>query len=106
MYGKIKIGDADVEVLASAATPYKYNKIFGEDLFKYLAKGMDEQESLEVAPKLAYVMNMDAQHQTATANRDGFEAWLEGFAFMDIVEKAADIIQHFMQTSKTNVDPK
>lgn len=107
MLKTVTIGDVEVEILSNAATPYRYNMVFHDDLIMKTANGMTEAEAVEIAPKLGYIMAQQAQKgDLSKLSEDRFLAWLEQFEFMDVIEASADIIEAYTASKKTTSVPK
>lgn len=87
MYGVIKIGEKDVPMLATAATPIKYRQVFQKNLLPYFMGKATDDEAAEMIGELAYIMASDADRRDSMKlSLDGYVKWLEGFdplAFVD-----------------------
>lgn len=87
MYGVIKIGEKDVPMLATAATPIKYRQVFQKNLLPYFMGKATDDEAAEMIGELAYIMAADADRRDSMKlSQDGYVKWLEGFdplAFVD-----------------------
>ena len=106
MYGKVMIGNKEVEMLANAATPYRYQTIFKEDFFSRL-NGEVKFDLHDIWAKMGYVMAMQAQKaDMSKLNMDTFLAWLEGFETSAVFNAANDIGDIYNGTQETSVDPK
>ena len=100
MYRVIKIGEKEVEMVANAATVYRYKQIFHEDYFKRInSKDNDGYGNLEIFGRMGFVMAMQAQEKDlAKLNEESFFAWLEQFNPMD-VNLAVDAIAKLLNGS-------
>ena len=106
MYGKVMIGDKEVEMVANAATPYRYKAIFGEDFLKKV-KGQEEADPNDFFAKLGYVMAMQAQKKDmAKLNTETFYKWLEGYEPNDVFSACDAISEIYAGNASTDVDPK
>ena len=107
MYGKINIGDKEVELAANAATPFRYKQVFGKDIFQILGNEEKAQtEGVEAVTQLAFIMNKQAQK--ADMNKlsyDEFITWLEDFGSMAFIEASEDILNLYMENEKTTSTP-
>lgn len=108
MYQVIKIGEKDVEMVANAATVYRYKQIFHEDYFVRInAKDNDGFSNLEIFTRMGFVMAMQAEKKNmAKLNEENFFEWLEQFNPMD-VNLAVDAIARLLNgSSEGTADPK
>lgn len=106
MYGRIKIGDKDVELVANAATPYRYQQIFREDYLKKVS-GKEETDPTDFFVKIGFVMAMQAaKKDMSKINLESFFKWLEGFEPADVFAAASDIADVYNGEAAGNVDPK
>ena len=106
MFGTVKIGNKDVDMLANAATPYRYQMIFKEDFFGRVT-GKVEVESRDFFAKIGYVMAMQAvKADMNKLNVDTFLVWLEGFEPADVFSAAGDIADIYNGTREGSSSPK
>lgn len=107
MYKKIKIDGTDMELLANAATPFRFRQVFQKDLMAVFAnEERAQREGLEVVTELAYIMNKQAQKaDLSKLSFDDFIEWLEGFGPMAFVEASEDIIGVYVESSRTLSTP-
>lgn len=90
----IKIGDKEIYMKSTAATPMHYrNQFKGRDLLKEMAGfNGDDLSSIDtsVFDRLAYIMS--------GAFKDGIslEDWLEQFEMMEFIEAYEDIVELWM----------
>ena len=106
MSGKVVIGKKDVEMLANAATPYRFQQIFHEDFIKKVT-GKEEAEAVDFFAKIGFVMAMQAEKRDmAKLTTADFYAWLEGFEPSDVFGSANDIADLYNGNAKGDVDPK
>lgn len=110
MYKIIKIGEKEVALDSSAALPIRYTKIFHENFFKSvdaLTKAGESVEYFDTVQKLTYVMAMQADKADFNAlNVETFEAWLDGFSIMEMMDAVDSIVEVYTDSAKTAADPK
>ena len=105
-------GGRPLELAANAATPYRFKQIFKKDLFQLFTSAAikGEESGTDVAdsiPELAYVMNMQAQKADMNAlSFDDFMDWLEGFGPMDLIYAGESIMNFYLQSTTSSVQPK
>lgn len=106
MYGVVKIGDKDIEMVANAATPFRFKAVFHKDLIVIMTGG-DTAEISEVIPEIAFIMAKQAEKADMNKlNIDTFLDWLEQFAPLDVYTASDGIWSVFNGTGETNTDPK
>lgn len=109
MYGKINIGEKEVEMLANAATPYYYNQVFHEDFFEQ-SQDMNENTSgmtVGVFTKIAFIMAKQAEKKDMSKVNEGqFMKWLGDFEPMDLPNAIPDIVDLYMGNTKGTASPK
>lgn len=87
----VKIGDKDVELSASALTPFNYKRLFGRDLIKDIQQLQKDSRKGEMDPEtvamMTYVMAKEG-------NKDlpPIEEWLEGFGLFDLYESFNEVV--------------
>ena len=110
MQKTINIGGREVALRSSAATTYRYTQIFHEEFFdamKTLMGGENDIEAIDVAGKLAYVMNAQANNEDMNAlSAEKYIEWLDEFEFADFSDALTDVLEIFMGSSKGSVSPK
>ena len=96
----VTIGDKEIKMRSSGATPIKYQTMFHRDLFvdmKPLFAGMKvnadgtssiPMEAIEVFTRLAYDFACQGDPEMNTS----FEDWLEQFEMMDMMTSFTDIL--------------
>ena len=104
-------GGKEVKLAANAATPFRFKQLFNTDLLKIFqqsTKSEDDQMILaDVITQLAYIMNKQAEGANMNnISMDDFYTWLEGFEAMDFVNAAQAIIDVYLASTQTSVDPK
>lgn len=106
MYGTVSIGNKEVDMVANAATPYRYQQIFREDYLKKVS-GKEETDPTDFFVKIGFVMAMQAaKKDMSKINMESFYKWLEGFEPADVFAAAGDIADVYNGEAAGNVDPK
>lgn len=106
MFGKVKIGNKEVEMVANAATPYRYQQIFGEDYLKKVT-GKEEADPTDFFAKIGFVMAMQAaKKDLSKVNRETFYKWLEDFEPADVFNATSEIADIYNGDAQGEVDPK
>ena len=109
MYGIIKIGEKEIPMLATAATPIKYRQVFQKNLLPYFMGKASDEDAAEMVGELAYVMAADADKQdTMKLSMDGYLAWLEGFDPLAFVDGAvvSEILALYQGNAASHADAK
>lgn len=111
MYGKVKIGDKEIEMISNGATPYRFKQVFKRDLLKFfsdaVAGKVEDGEAADVASKLGYVMAMQCEKaDLSKLSEDTFIEWMEGFEANDVVLAAEDIIGLYSGNMEQTSDSK
>lgn len=128
MFGKVKIGEREVEMVANAATSYRYKQVFNEDLLvifsgAYKAKSRIEDddtpeekarkaseaeaEYIEIAEKIGFILSQQASKQDfQKINIDTFYEWLEQFTTSDLIRACDKIMAIFYANEKSSSTPK
>ena len=107
MYAKITIGSKEVEMAASAATPFCYSALFKKDLIKeqapLLSGKQDPAEAIGMINELAFVMAMNATRKLDEMRKlteDDFIEWLSRFEVFDMMAAANDILGVYLGNTK------
>lgn len=106
MYGVVKIGGKDIEMIGNAATPYRYKQIFHED---YLAQvtGKVETDPNDFFVKIGFTMAMQAtKKDMSKVGMEDFFAWLSQFEPADVFAAAEDIADLYNGNMETTVSPE
>lgn len=115
MLKTITIGEHEIDFLATAATPIRFNQVFsGEDFYGIItSEKMSDSTGTIAITKLAYVMAMQARNSREpekldfhALNNDTFVEWLEQFDPQDINDKLAEIAEVYMTSKKSVASPK
>lgn len=109
MFGKVKIGTKNVELVATAATPYWFKQIFHDDFFIISQTVTDGNEgaAVDLFSKIGYIMAKQAEKaDMRKLNEDTFIEWLEEFDPMDLALASGDIAMLYSGQTKTTAKPK
>lgn len=107
MYKLVTIGNQEVEMVANAATPFRYNQIFKEDFLKLASETKADASAAGTFIRLAYVMAMQAaKKDMAKLNEDSFLNWLEQFETNDLFNALNEITEVYAGNEKTSTSPK
>ena len=113
MLKTIQIGEKEVNLLANAATPFRYKMVFGEDIMVALNQinnsRRDEGEVMDIAPQLAFIMSKQAEldrEALKALTKDEYIEWLEEFESMDFVNATNEIFDLYLGTTKTTSKSK
>lgn len=106
MFGKVKIGEKEIEMLGNAATPYRYQQVFHEDYLKKVT-GKEEADPNDFFLKLGFVMAMQAEKKDMSkVGMTEFFKWLEQFEPSEAFAAASDIADLYNGNAQGDVDPK
>lgn len=107
MRGIVKIGEANVEMAANAATPYIYKQVFHEDFLREVQKD-DPQPDLLV--KMGFIMQKQAAvsspQELMKLNEGEFLDWLGQFEPMEPILATKDIADFYFSQTKESSVPK
>lgn len=113
MRGKVFIDGKEVEMVANAATPYRFKQAFHEDYFLISRKFADEKDAAvsdavasDLFIKLGYVMAMQAAGKEKMLSYDGFMAWLGEYEPNALLEAVNEIAMLYKGQEKTDAVPK
>lgn len=117
MRGTVKIGETDVDMLANAASPFIYKKIFHKDFLTTVGTNYidaDGKQKTDVdtnaITEMAFVMHMQTvktfKEILDTVTVDDFAAWISEFEPLDFAMAMAEIMGLYYQQQKTTVSPK
>ena len=122
-YGKVKFGETEIELKATAATPLRFKQVFKFDLLKTLAKikdfetadeGVQIEEGLdtsELISKLGFIMAKQAEKADFSKIAiEHYYDWLDEFEpntipFVDIMEVYSDNEITTAESKKENAEP-
>ena len=107
MFKKVIIDGKETELMANAATPFRYKQVFGRDLFSILGNEQKaETEGVEAVTELAYIMSKQAEKADMNKlTKDDFYSWLEGYGSMAFISAAEDIIGVYMEQAQGTATP-
>lgn len=105
----ILIGSESVEMVANAATPFRFKNVFKKDLLKIFSAADEENASLqmEAGQMLAFIMAKQAEKvDMNTLTEENFYEWLEGFMSSDLYDCLDDFVDLWQASQKTSSTPK
>ena len=110
-YGIIKIGEKEVPVRATAATPIRYRQVFHKNLLPYFygTNGAKDEEYAEMVGELTYIMARSAEGADMTKlSEEDYLQWLEAFDPLDIAsaESATSVLNFYSGGAFTHEDVK
>ena len=106
MFGKVKIGNKEVEMLATASTPIRYKGIFKKDVIAILT-GKKTEALGDFCSELGFVMAKQAEKSDmARLSVEAYYEWLDQFDAMDVYNATDAIWDVFSGTQEADVDPK
>lgn len=108
-YGKIKFADGgEIELLANAATKYRFRQIFGLDLIDELAdiQAVTPGRLTEIMEMLTYTMELQAKKEAEKGSIDDFFTWLEGLSANEITDHIDKILKIYQGNQKTLSETK
>ena len=109
MFGKITIGNKEIEMLATGGTPVYYNQIFHADFFTE-SQGMGEDNAgltIDVFMRLAFIMAKQAEGKDMSKVNEGqFMKWLGDFEPMDLPNAMPQIVDFYMGQTQGTATPK
>lgn len=97
----IKIGDKDVTLRATAATPYLYREAFGRDMFVDMAEAQNGGNTA-LFTRAAYIMAKQADAKTANT----IVEWLDQFSMFDVMQAVPQIMDVWGLNEETTVKSK
>lgn len=104
MRDTITIGDKEVEMAASAATPFLFKKLFKRD---FLKEAQEDQAGDELYIMLAFVMASDVNEVLkGSVKEEDFFAWLEEFTYVDIINALPAVISLYTRQKQGSSVPK
>ena len=107
MFKKLTIDGKELEMVANAATPFRFKQIFGRDLLQvFTNEKRAESEGVEAVTQLAFVMTKQAEKtDMAKVNEAMFLEWLEDFGPMAFIEASEEILNLYMNSTKGTATP-
>lgn len=108
MFGSVNIGGKEIELVANAASPYRFKQIFRDDFLKRaIDTSGNEAESIDLFVKMGFVMAKQAEKADfSKLNEESFFAWLEEFEPSDVQLAAGDIANIYAGNTETKSTPK
>lgn len=107
MFGVVKIGEKEVEMLANGATPYRYKTVFHEDYLAKVTGKISDAEATDMMAKMGYIMAMQAEKADMTKlSLETFIEWLEQFNPNDIYAATSAISDIYAGNAESDVAPK
>lgn len=108
MYGKVHIGEKEIEMVANAASPYIYRQVFHED---FLKKIQEKDVDPDLFVKMGYIMSKQAEAGAKMSDLmkltiDGFYSWLFEFEAMDVLTASAEISNIYLGQTGELSTPK
>ena len=123
---EMTLESGEVEILplkATASTVLRFRQFTGKELVNVLTSVIESLTSkdvgmfdsgltdlLESVSQIAYVMNKQATAKTvqdiASMNKDDYLVWLDKYPPMEFLDKAGEIIDVYMNNTKTSSDAK
>lgn len=107
MFAKVEIDGKEVELVANAATPFRFKQVFHKDLLQIVGnEKRAQEEGAEIVMELAYIMaNAAKKADMNKLNEEMFIEWLEGFSPMAFMNAAGDIMDVYMGSSESTSTP-
>ena len=102
MERKIKIGDKEVTLRATAAVPYLYREEFGQDMLLDMAEA-NSGSNTTLFTRLAYVMARPADKSQTPEN---IIDWLDEFETFDIYQAVPAIMEVWGLNQQTTAKSK
>lgn len=109
MYKDVMIGSEKVGMLANAASPIIYNRLFKKNLLAEAAKLSAENLDYDLIVGLAFVFSMQAKKNREELNRlsvDDYYDWLEQHELLEIITHAGEISDLMMSNMRVTSVPK
>ena len=107
MFKKLNVDGKEIELVANAATPFRFKQIFHKDLLQILGnEEKAESEGVEAVTELAFVMAKQAEGVDMNKlNEEEFINWLEDFSAMAFINAAEDILEVYMDSTLSTSTP-
>lgn len=107
MFGVVNIGGKDVEMLANAATPYRFNQVFKDDFLQRATSG-NEAAQVDLFIKVGFIMAKQAEKKTdiSKLNVESFYKWLEDFEPTAMTEAVTEIANIYSGNTVNQATPK
>jgi len=106
----INVGDIEVPLRVSGATPELYEDYFGRDLMEDFSTLIDsvnngekiEGRTLKITKSMMYIMAKQADKRVS----DEYIDWLDQFEDFPVEDFAVDVVRLFAESLKTKVERK
>lgn len=106
----VNVGEIEVPLRASGATPELYEDYFGQDLmedFLTLADSLNGGEkiqgkTLKIVKRMMYIMAKQADNRVS----DEYVDWLDQFEDFPVEDFAVSVVQLFADSLRTKVERK
>lgn len=105
----ILIGAKNIDMVANAATPFRFRNVFKKDLLKIFSNTSEDNMSaqLEAGQMLAFIMAKQAEGVDMNkVTEEQFYTWLEDFSSTDMYDSLEDIVNLWQATESTASKPK
>lgn len=110
MQKDITFGEKKIPMRATAATSYRYRRIFHADLLQELVnnkKNGDDAVNAEVAQKLGFIMAASAADKDMNAlSEEDYIDWLDSFDFMELMDALPQVVGLYLASKETKATPK
>lgn len=107
MFSKIKIGDAEVGMLANAASPYIYKQVFHED---FLTKVQEANPDTDLFQKMGFIFAKQAETENLSdlmkLSLESFFEWLSKFDVFDVIFATSEIANLYYRQKEGTSSPK
>lgn len=106
MRGTVKIGEHEIEMSCNAATPIRFQQVFGKNLLTYFVNSdkVAPEDSTMAMQELAYIMTRSAEGTDMNVlSYEDYLHWLEDYDPLDFLnaETTEQIINLYLANSKT-----
>ena len=108
MFKVVKMGDKEIPMKATAATPLRYRHIFKKDVLTELSVvGENYGLAIDTVQRLAFVMAKCADNADMTKlNEEMYADWLDQFETFDIMDSIDAIIDLYLGNTETMSEAK
>ena len=112
MRGKVKIGEKEVEMLANAASPILFKRVFRQDWFKTLSETQEDGsgvETISIFEQMGFIMARQADTPTdklVNLNYEDYLNWLGQFGAEELMLSLGDIANLYRGQEQTGSEPK
>ena len=112
MRGKIEINGKELGMVANAASPILYKRVFKQDWFKTLSEFQEDEtgiESIGCFEQMGFIMAMQAVKtvdQLCNLTYSDYLNWLEQFGAEDLMMAVGDIANIYRGQEQTISEPK